>query len=107
VGQQREFYRIALERSGTIRRGDETAACEVLDLTEKGVQLKTDLPVTVGETLGFDFSLTGARTIHCSIQVTRVSAASVGACVTDISPADQEELSRFIDELIALNLGGF
>lgn len=107
MGPKREFFRIALDRSGTLRRGHEAAACEVLDLTEKGVQLKTDFPVTVGETLECDFSLTETRAIHCSIRVTRVSASSVGACVIDISPANQEKLSRFIDEVIALNLGGF
>lgn len=107
MGQKREFFRISVERSGTVRRGADSAPCDVLDLTEKGVQLKTGLPVTVGETLELDFSLTKARTIHCRIRVTRVSAPSVGACVSDISPADQEQLSHFIEEVIALNLGGF
>jgi hypothetical protein len=107
VGQKREFYRIAVDRSGTVRRGQETVACEVLDLTEKGVQLTTDLPVRVGETLELDFSVTDAVAIHCSIMVTRVSGKSVGSCISDIAPDDQERLSRFINDLVALNLGGF
>jgi len=107
VGQKREFYRIAVDRSGTVRRGGESVACDVLDLTEKGVQLTTDLAVRVGETLELDFSLTDAVEIHCSILVTRVSGKSVGSCISDIAPGDQERLSRFINDLVALNLGGF
>ncbi len=106
MGQKREFYRIAVERSGTVRRGEETVACEVCDLTEKGVQLTTDLPVRVGETLELEFSLTDAVAIHCSILVTRVSGNSVGSCISDIAPGDQERLSRFINDLVALNLEG-
>lgn len=107
MGYKRELFRIAVERTGTVRRGDETAACEVLDLTEKGVQLKTDLPLKNGELLQLDFSLTDAIAIHCGLHVTHVSGTSVGTSITDIAPADQEHLSRFIDALIAMNLGGF
>ena len=104
--QKREFYRIAVQRSGSIRREEETAPCEVLDLTEKGVQLTTDLVLSVGETLQLAFSLTDSVTLHCSIMVTRVSGKSVGCCISDISPADQARLARFIDDVVALNLGG-
>ena len=104
--QKREFYRIAVQRSGSIRRGEETAPCEVVDLTEKGVQLTTDLALSVGETLQLAFSLTDAVTLHCSVMVTRVTAKAVGSCISDISPADQDRLSRFIDDVVALNLGG-
>lgn len=107
MGQKREFFRITVERIGTLRRGADSAACEIIDLTEKGVQLKTNLPVTEGETVQLDFNATDAIAIHCSIRVTRVSAQSVGACITSIAPSDQEQLSRFIEELISLNLGGF
>jgi len=83
------------------------APCEVVDLTEKGVQIKTALLVEAGETLQLQFALSSTCTIHCAVQVTRVSAPFVGACISDISPDDQQSLSRFIEQLIALNLGGF
>jgi hypothetical protein len=106
MGNQRELFRIALERSGTLFRGGRTAPCEVIDLTEKGVQFKTALPVEVGETLRLEIALTNASTIHCTVQITRVSAPSIGACISDISPGDQKQLSQFIEQLITLNLGG-
>jgi hypothetical protein len=106
MGYQRELFRIALNRSGEIRRGGQIAACEVVDLTEKGVQIKTSLPVEVGETLQLKFELAAACTIHCTIHVTRLRSPYVGACISDISPDDQQHLSQFIEQLIALNLGG-
>ncbi|HJT20439.1 MAG TPA: PilZ domain-containing protein [Nitrospira sp.] len=107
MGHQRELFRIALERTGELRRGHVSAVCEVIDLTEKGIQLKTLLPVEIGDTLQVAFELTPQRTIHCTVLVTRVSPPSVGACISDISPDDQKHLSHFIEDLIGLNLGSF
>lgn len=106
MDRQREFFRIAVERRGCLRRGHEEAPCRVLDLTEKGVQLQTDLLVTVGDDLRLDVDLTETSAISCGIHVTRVSETSVGARITDIALADQAELSRFVEQLITLNLGG-
>lgn len=106
MGQKRELHRITVDRRGTLRRGGETATCEILDLTENGVQLKTDLPVTAGDALQLAVGLTDSVAIRCGIRVTRVNGTSVGTCITDITPADEEQLSRFIESLIALNLGG-
>ena len=107
MGNQRALFRIALERHGELRRGTEIADCNVLDLTEKGVQFKTDLALKVGETLQLTFGLTKTRAIECTVMVTRVSPPYVGTCIADISPADQQELSQFIEQLITSNLGGF
>ena len=104
---QRELFRIALERQGEIRRGDVTQVFDIIDLTEKGLQFKTSLPVEVGETFQIQFELEPASIIHCTILTTRVSLPHVGARIIDISPDDQTRLSHFIEEFIALNLGGF
>jgi hypothetical protein len=106
MGHQRELFRIALERRGEVCRGGQVASCDVVDLTERGVQIKTTLLVEVGETLQLRFALTNTCSIHCTIQVTRISAPFIGACISDISPDDQKHLSEFIEQLIALNLGG-
>jgi hypothetical protein len=106
MGNKRELYRIALDRGGEIRRGTEVSPCTILDLTEKGVQLTANLPAQAGETLQLEFSLTSHCTIHCTVLVTRVSGPQIGACITDISPEDQQHLSQFIEQLIAMNLGG-
>jgi len=104
---QRGLYRIAVELSGEIRRGLEATACTVVNLTEKGIQLRTDLPVNAGETYQLTFRLTSDCTIHAAILVTRASQPDVGACISDISLEDQQRLSQFIEQLNELNLTGF
>lgn len=107
MGQKRELFRVAIERTGHIHRGAEVASCKVLDLTEKGVQLRTDLPVTAGEALQLEFNLTKACPIQCTIQVTHVKPPLLGARITGISSEHQKQLSQFIEQLLALNLTGF
>ena len=103
--QQRELFRISLQRNGRILYGNPIAACEIIDLTERGLQLKTDLTVEIGQTLQLEFELEPSSLIHCTILIARVSPPHVGARITDISPDDRERLSRFVEQFIALNLG--
>ena len=72
--QKREFFRVAIERTGQIARGAEIAPCEVLDLTEKGFQLRTGLSVAVGERLELEFHLTKAVPIQCTVEITHAAS---------------------------------
>src|SRR5437899_1416496 len=67
--QKREFFRVAIERTGQIGRGAEFAPCDVLDLTERGFQLRTDLPVAIGDELDLEFRLTKAAPIRCTVEI--------------------------------------
>ena len=107
MGYKRELFRIALDRTGELHRDQTVSPCDLSDLTEKGVRLKTDLPVQVGERLQLHFRLTTACPITCTILVTRVSPPWVGATIDSISPEDRQNLSRFIEELNALHMTGF
>ena len=82
MGQQRGLYRVVIDLAGTLRRGTEVAQCEVLDLTEKGFRFRSSLPVTINEDLQLEFNLTDGRPIHCTVQITNVAIASVGARIT-------------------------
>ncbi len=58
--QKREFFRVAIERTGQIGRGAESSPCSILDLTEKGFLLRTGLPVAIGDELELEFDLAKA-----------------------------------------------
>ena len=105
--QKREFFRVAIERTGRIARGAEVAPCEVLDLTEKGFQLRTGLSVAVGDRLELEFRLTKTARIQCAVEVTHAASPQFGARITNISPVHQDCLSQFIEQLNVLNLTGF
>lgn len=105
--QKRELFRVAIERTGQIGRGAEFAPCDVLDLTERGCQLRTDLPVAIGDELDLEFRLTKAAPIRCTVEITYAASPQFGARIMRISPAHQDCLSQFIEQLNALNLTGF
>jgi len=105
--QKRELFRIALDRTGELRRENTVSPCVVLDLTEKGVRLKTELPVQEGDRLQLTFQLSTNCPITCTLQVARINPPSIGTTITDISPDDREKLARFIEDLNALHMTGF
>jgi|GEM_PF-215265 len=106
--QNRGLFRLSIQRAGRLIRGDQSIPCDVLDLTEKGMLIQAaDSSAVTGDQLNLEFELTPALTIHCTIVVTHAAPSHLGARITDISPEDQIHLSRFIDQLLALNMTGF
>jgi len=105
--QKREFFRVAVERTGQIARGAEVSPCEVLDLTGKGFQLRTSLSDAVGDMVELEFRLTKTVPIQCTVEITHAASPQFGARITRISPAHQKCLSQFIEQLNVINLTGF
>jgi hypothetical protein len=105
--QKRQLFRIRIHRVGEVRRGSDVAMCEVLDLTERGVCLSTTLKVTTGEELDVKFDLTSSCTIRLTVLVMYVGPSQLGALITEVLPEDKAHLTKFIDQLITVNLAGF
>jgi hypothetical protein len=107
MAKQRQLFRIAIDRTGEVRRGSETLACNVVDLTEKGVRLRIDGTFRTGEELHLRFPLTEADLFECTIEVTHSRPPEIGAAIVRMAPDHEARLSRFIEELNALNMPGF
>jgi len=106
MNQHRQQYRIPIERTGQLTRQGEISDCHVSDLTEQGFQVQTDLPLMVGEVVHLTCVLDGHAEIECGIAVTHARPPLFGSCIVDISPEQQERLSRFIQHLITLTMTG-
>jgi drug/metabolite transporter (DMT)-like permease len=103
----RHESRIAIERTGWLTHYGQTTACRVTDFTEHGVRLHTEcLSPPVGELLSLKCALDGHEDIECRLAVTHVHESTVGACIIDISKDHEERLSRFIENVITVNLNG-
>ena len=107
MAKQRQLFRIAIDRTGEVRRGNETSTCNVVDLTEKGVRLRIDGTFRVGEELQLIFPLTDTDLVECVVEVTHHQPPQVGAAIVRIAPEHEARLSRFIEDLNALNMTGF
>lgn len=106
VAQKRELFRVAIDRTGQVQRGAELLPCQVVDLTEKGFRLQLEGVFAVGEVLHLEFALSERDLLACTVQVTYVRAPFLGAVIAGISPDHQTRLSRFIDQVNALNMTG-
>ena len=107
MADQRQLYRVAIDRTGQVRRGDETFPCQVIDMTEHGVRLRLDETFRVGEEVHLEFALTEGDVLACAIHVTHSQSPHIGAAIVQIAPDHQRRLSSFIEQLNALNMAGF
>jgi len=107
MGKQRQLFRLAIDRTGEVRREEQTFPCKVVDLTEKGVRLQIDGAFCVGDELHLEFALTESESLGCTIQVTHVRPPYIGAEIVRMASEDGERLSSFIEALNALNMTGF
>jgi hypothetical protein len=104
--EHRSQFRIAVNRRALLNRDGNTILCHILDLTEQGLQIRTDFPVAVGHTIQLECQLEARTIIHCALLVTHVSPPHVDGRITEISLEHHQQLLRFLQELIAQDLGG-
>lgn len=106
MSDQRQFFRIAVERPGRLRHGHESVECEVLDLTEKGLQLRTPAAIRVGEMVQLDWQLDDQELLRCALVITYSRPPYVGGRIVSISQEDHRRLSRYVEQHIVSQLVG-
>jgi drug/metabolite transporter (DMT)-like permease len=102
----RQQSRIAIERTGVLTHHGRANECRVSDFTEQGFQVQADLPLVAGEVMHLTCALDTQKEIECRIAVTYVRPSVFGAQIVEMSPGHQERLSRFIEDVITVNIDG-
>lgn len=103
---QRGQFRIALERQGVVTLGTKIAPCHVRNFTEKGLLIESDLQIAAGDTIQIECPLDEHSSIHCTLLVVSATPPLFGGPITQISPEHQQQLTNFLNRLIAANLVG-
>jgi hypothetical protein len=106
VIEHRSQFRLPVERLALLKHDVNTILCEALNLTDQGLQLRTEFPIAVGDTIQLECQQEAHNIIHCALVVTHATPPHVGGRITDISAEHRLQLIRHIQELIAQNLGG-
>ena len=106
MSQHRQQYRIPIERTGQLTRQGEVSECHVSDLTEQGFQVRTSLPLSVGDVLRLTCALESTSEITCTVAVTHARSPLFGSRIVDMSPEHRQCLSHFIQRLITVNMMG-
>ncbi|GKS57145.1 hypothetical protein YTPLAS18_06720 [Nitrospira sp.] len=105
--EQVQQFRIGIERPGRLHHGLEVVDCEVLDLTEKGLQLRTHAAVRVGEMVQLDVMLDSCQSARCALVVTYLRAPYVGGRIVSMSPEHKARLVSFLERSIIDHVVGF
>lgn len=105
MNDQRHLSRISLRRRGFLRCDGATTLCELHDLTEKGMQLATEVPLSTGDILALEFQLVDHIVIHCNLLVTHAEGLLAGGRIVEISPEHQEAVSSVLNQMIADRTG--
>ena len=100
MGFKRKHSRVDLSRSGILRRGSLSAACNVLDISESGLRIESRLFVKVADTLQLVMDLDGGKTLSCTIQPIYVRSPRFGARILSMSPEDQDRLAAILDDRV-------
>ena len=106
MNQQRQQYRIPIERTGRYCARESRANVTIADLTEQGFQIQTNIPLAMGEVVRLTCPLDLHTEIECGIAVTHARPPVFGTRIVDIAPEQQERLARFIQRLITLTMMG-
>lgn len=106
MNDQRELFRISVHRKGFLRRNGNTSVCEIYDLTERGLQIVTETPLVVGETVALEFQLIDRTIVHCALLVTHAQDLRAGGRIIQISTEHREALIQFIEQMITGSLVG-
>ncbi len=102
--QKRALFRVNVHRTGQLRRGTETAACEITELTPYGIGLSCTRPIARGETVQIEFELARQCPIRCMVSITHAAPPQMGGRITAISLEHQKRITRFIEQHAAVNL---
>ncbi|MEW6542279.1 MAG: PilZ domain-containing protein [Nitrospirota bacterium] len=102
---QRELYRVRISRTGQLCHGDRRATCEVVEVTQKGIGLKTEMTLAQGDSIELECALSARHPLRCTLQVIHAAYPHVGGRITVISPDHERQLFRFIEDHAAACLG--
>ncbi len=107
MAYKRKFTRLPINCQGDLQKDGKAIACQVADLCEQGLLIKSPIPLTIGEELPFEFDLGKSRRIHCTVKIARPAKSDYGAQIVQISPDDQKYLTEYLDDFITSNFGRY
>lgn len=101
--QKRALFRNVVRRVGQISRGPDVAWCEVINLSEQGAGLSSDMALAPGDDVLLEFDLTPKIPIHCTFRIVASLPPRVGGVFTAIDPQQRRAIAQFIEQQNALN----
>lgn len=70
--------------------------CDILDLTDRGLQLQPPTPLKVGDTVNVEFRLSSDNTIRCTVHIVYAEGLRAGGQMMKIIQHDRQHLLQFL-----------
>jgi hypothetical protein len=102
----RRQFRMPVSRCGLLTKDQTTALCEILDITEQGLQFSTELLLSERDTVRIECQLDADCIIQCQLVITHAEAPHFGGRMTHLLPEHQQQLATFIQRLIVSSMAG-
>ena len=102
----RRQFRMPVSRCGLLTKDHATVLCEIVDITEEGVQLSTDMILCADETVRIECQLDADCIIHCEVAIMHAQPPRFGGRITHLLPEHQQQLALFIQRLIISSMAG-
>lgn len=103
---QRREFRMPVSRCGLVTKDRVSTLCDVMDITEKGLQFSTDLRLSKDDTVRIECQLDADCIIQCELVVTHAEPPRYGGRMTQVLPEHQQRLALFIQRLITSSMAG-
>ena len=102
----RRQFRMPVSRCGLVTKDHTTGLCEIMDITEEGLQFSTELVLRIDETVRIECQLDADCIIHCEVAITHAQAPRFGGRIRHLLPEHQQQLALFIQRLIVSTMAG-
>ena len=98
MGFKRKQSRVQSGRIGRLQRGILVVPCTVVDVSDSGVQLETQLVMKPGEIVQLLIECGKEETLTCEVEVVHVRAPKIGAKITSMTLENQSRFTRMLDD---------
>jgi hypothetical protein len=102
----RRQFRMPVSRRGLVTKDQSTSLCEILDITEQGLQFSTGMFLSEHDTVRIECQLDADCIIQCEMVITHAQAPHFGGRMTHLLPEHQQHLAAFIQRLIVSSMAG-
>ena len=102
----RRQFRMPVSRRGLVTKDQSTSLCEILDITEQGLQFSTGMFLSEHDTVRIECQLDADCIIQCEMVITHAQAPHFGGRIMHLLQEHQQQLAAFIQRLIVSSMAG-
>lgn len=94
--ERRYHFRIPVNQRGLMTLDGMTTPCDILDLTEQGLQLQTCIPLKAGDSVQIECNVGAEHLVRSTIKIIHAEGLRAGGLMANISTNSYRRLKHFL-----------